>query len=181
MLVNMCFRVHPSLSFVLSLVLLLTVFSCQTDQPLIPESIVEENSPYPGVDEALWSYFSAFEAEAKERGKSIDLAAEGITAVLDGIDEEHVAGVCQYNFRSENHIIIDSEFWENASTLFREMIIFHELGHCSLGQDHREDVVQGNLCASIMRSGSEGCRDAYNSQNRDYYLDELFAFEGEGL
>lgn len=155
------------------------LFACQPDG-LDPANVNAEES-YQGVDQRLWSYFADFEEEGRNRGFNIDIRARFITGEIREIEQEHVAGQCQFNFRAPNHIIIDEEFWEEVPSVnFREMIIFHELGHCYLGQDHREEVLDRNICASIMRSGNEPCFDNYTSATREYYLDELFNFDASG-
>ncbi len=129
---------------------------------------------YPGVDQPLWSYFESFEEEGARRGLSIDLESSQITAKIDQIDEDNVAGLCSYGYASPGNITIDQAFWNRSNNLSREMILFHELGHCFLKRDHKEDVFANGYCQSIMRSGTCCCRDAYTLENRTYYLDELF-------
>lgn len=149
--------------------------SCQKDNEqlsTIDETIIEEE--YPGVDEALWPFFAQFEEEGRQRGLLINLKSSGITAVIQEIDEEHVAGQCNFSSNRPNHIIIDLEFWRASSNLFKEFIIFHEIGHCYLFRGHREDAYANGACVSIMRSGVEDCRDNYNPSNRSIYIDELF-------
>jgi len=62
------------------------------------------------------------------------------------------AGYC-YNFLSplDNRIVlIDSEYWEaHTDAASREVLIFHELGHCVLGRDHNL-LIKGEVPASIM-------------------------------
>ncbi len=129
---------------------------------------------YPGVDRALWSYFENFELEGAHRGLNIDLASSNITAHVQIIAEDNVAGVCSYGYSNPGAIRIDQAFWDRSGSLDREMIVFHELGHCFLKRKHKEDVFPSGYCVSIMRSGTCCCRDAYTAQNRSYYLDELF-------
>jgi len=151
---------------------LMSVLACQTDDE--PEMAMVLEVGFPGVDERLWPYFERFEEQGATRGISIDLVTEGITGVIEIIEEENIAGVCNFNSRNANHVMIDAEFWERASDLFREFIVFHELGHCSLLRDHREGTDEAGRCISMMRSGLEGCRDNYNVITRTGYLDELF-------
>lgn len=162
-------------------ILLFLFVACQkdslTDLRETAESPTEEiTSPksYPDVDEALWPYFEQFEAAAAAQGVHIDLKAEGITGVIEDLPEEQVAGQCTFYSHSSNHVIIDSDFWTRASANFKEMIIFHELGHCSLDRGHREGRLENGHCISIMRSGVEACRDAYGTATKAYYLKELF-------
>lgn len=153
------------------LTILFLFLSCQKDQPDSQERV------FPGVERALWPYFKSFEEEALSRGLSIDLVEFGITGSIDNIPEDHVIGRCQYGRFVDNHITIDQPFWNGNSHLSREMVVYHELGHCYLGRGHREDAFRTGLCESIMRSGTCCCRDAYNTSNRSYYLDELFELD----
>ncbi|MEO1628917.1 MAG: hypothetical protein AAFV25_27470 [Bacteroidota bacterium] len=161
---------------VCSLLSILLLAACQKNQ-----SIVETESPqledegrFPNVDTRLWPYFQRYEEEGLARGFRIDLAARGITGVIADLEGEHVAGQCNYNFRSPNHVTVDLDFWNRSSDRFKEFIIFHELGHCHLLRDHREDSHSNGRCVSLMRSGLGECWDAYNTQTRQAYIDELF-------
>lgn len=130
---------------------------------------------YPLADEGLWEAFANFEEEAALRGLQFDLTELQVSARIVEIGEQHVAGQCTYSNFEPNRIIIDREFWDAASTLSREMVVFHELGHCVLLRGHDESTSGDGFCLSIMRSGTLNCRDAYSVQNREYYLNELFS------
>ncbi len=129
---------------------------------------------YTNVDQKLWELFEKFEEEASLRGFDIDLEADGIEATIGLIEQQHVAGTCHYNENTPNSIIIDEEFWMIADEDLKEFILFHELGHCKLQRNHREDAFDNGNCISIMRSGVEDCKDNYGSTSRTQYLDELF-------
>jgi len=155
---------------------LLFFTSCVEDEELT-ETSEEEFLPlgeFPGVDPALWSHFSNFEKEAAERGLDIDLYLANITGEISEIDEEHVAGQCSYSNRAPNAVTIDKTFWDRTNDLYREFVVFHELGHCFLGRGHDEETNANGTCNSIMRSGVEDCRDNYRTTTRAAYLDELF-------
>ncbi len=165
---------------IISALTLLT--SCQEETSLMSSDISEElgGRDWPDIDPLLIPHFINFEEEALERGIDIDLSTSGITAVIEEIDEEDIAGRCSYGVHrfSFRDIIIDETFWELTSTLSREFIIFHELGHCYLFRDHNEGCTDRGIWESIMRSGTlEGCRDSYNNRTREAYLDELFELE----
>ena len=149
--------------------------ACQPDAvndltPAEPEVRV-----FPNVDERLWDYFERFEIEAAERGINIDLVTRRITGEISDLEEEHVAGQCTTfgNFRP-GRVTVDVEFWNATNDLFKEFIVFHELGHCVLDRGHREATLSNGRCASIMRSGTLDCRDNYNLATRAAYVDELF-------
>jgi len=164
--------------FLLFFSLLLFITTACSDSDLLVDSTVEEPEPeivgYPDVDERLWPFFERFEEEGRKQGIEVDLRAENITGEILEIDEDRVAGQCSFNRFNPNHVTIDLEFWNNASETFREFVVFHELGHCYLFRDHREDTNTNGTCRSIMRSGTEDCRDNYNRFTRGSYLNELF-------
>ena len=162
--------------FVMSMMMLLVLISaCKSDDsaPVVVPSEPEVRE-FPGVDERLWTYFERFEQQAEERGVAVDLVAAGITGVIVPIDEENVAGSCNFNARVPNHVMVDEDFFNRVNDTFREFIIFHELGHCFLFRDHLEDQDEFGICVSIMRSGVEGCRDNYRTSTRMGYINELF-------
>ncbi|HFA50910.1 MAG TPA: hypothetical protein ENJ95_18020 [Bacteroidetes bacterium] len=152
---------------------MLTFFACQKDETAAPITVQE--SAFPNVDPALWPYYEAFEKEGAERGLVIDLAADNILGKIEELPEEHVAGQCSYGTAVDSEVTIDQGFWNDFSSHYiREMVVFHELGHCYLKRGHKEGAHPDGTCLSIMRSGLEDCRDNYNLQTREEYLDELF-------
>lgn len=152
--------------------------SCQSD---LAGAAIEEEAPqqrsYPLVEEALWQHFENFELEAAKRNIFADLVRERIRGTIQNIEEANVAGSCSYGGFAPGRIVVDNQFWNRASFLNREMIVFHELGHCFLHRDHLEGRFNNGACISIMRSGSERCIDNYTSGTRADYLDELFSID----
>ena len=155
------------------LFLLCIVFasSCQNDP------VVEDNSEIinASIPPSLTPFFETFRAKALEYDLVIDYSVANVTAEIIIINEGSVAGSCTTNGHDLRHITIDQTFWNQASHLVKEMVIFHELGHCILGRGHREDSFSNGICRSIMRSGLGTCSDAYIPQNRDYFIQELFS------
>ena len=170
-------RKKNAFSFLILLSSFFVFTACQKDAvaDLAEAPIIPEERTFPGVDERLWPYFQRFEEAGIERGFEVDLVVAGITGVIEDLDGEHVAGQCTTfgNFRP-GRITLDAEFWNRSSDLFKEFIIFHELGHCYLDRDHREDTFSNGRCVSIMRSGTLDCRDNYNLATRGSYINELF-------
>ena len=159
------------LSFGLLAIFLLA--GCSGSNPITSLSQFEETKKsYPLVDRELWTLFEKFEMEAKKRGRNIDLVTQEIQATIEAVPAPHV-GLCN---RTTNNraIIIDQDYWITRSDNKKELLVFHELGHCSLNLGHQRDQA-GGICKSIMRSGLDGCIDDYNATNRAKYLDDLFA------
>lgn len=149
---------------------LLFVVACAGDEEPVPAQAAEQ---FANVDSRLWIYFARFEAEGKARGQNIDINALGIGGKIEEIEETNVAGSCSLG-RNTRQITIDEGFWNRSSDLFKEFIIFHELGHCYLLREHLENENANGTCVSIMRSGTGDCRDNYTTLTRKQYVDELF-------
>jgi len=125
---------------------------------------------YPDVTSELCPFFQSFEKEAAKRGLVVDLRNAGVKGSLTEI-KGSVVGICQTHASKE--ILIDREFWERSSQLTKELIVFHELGHCYLNKIHNNQVASNGTCKSIMRTG-RSCIDFYNKKTRADLLDELF-------
>jgi len=125
------------------------------------------------IDEALAPYFEKFVAEGELRGLEIDLVEKRIEGFLIDIEATNVVGQCSYSETSTRRVNIDRAYWNSATDLEKEFVIFHELGHCYLERAH-SDVQENRNCTSIMHSGTSGCRFRYTTTSRATYLDELF-------
>lgn len=160
-----------------ALLALSTLFtSCEFTQDIIDDSA---ERGYNNVDESLWPYYDRFAIEAELQGfGNMNEVLQSISATISDIDDDGVAGTCQYSSQMPNHVTIDADFWNRSGELNREFVVFHELGHCALVRDHEDACTTDGLYTSLMRSGLGDCRDAYSSQNRQYYLNELFSVTG---
>ena len=86
------------------------------------------------------------------------------------------AGKCKTNGWLKK-ITINKKHWNRLDSLQKELLIFHELGHCILGRGHRNEKFPNDECISILDGKEEGfdCSNNYYSPSwRTYYLDELF-------
>lgn len=126
---------------------------------------------YPDVTAELCPYFQSFEEEAAKRNITINLNLAGIKGKLVNIQNGYV-GLCSTHAKKE--ILIDNQFWAKSSHLKKELIVFHELGHCFLERRHNNQQAGNGTCASIMRSGLGRCVDFYTEKTRAQLLDELF-------
>lgn len=70
-------------------------------------------------------------------------------------------GLCRKWNNGKREIFIDPSYWYSVSYGYRITLMYHELGHCVLDQDHREN--------SIMHGYNF---NAY-SESWDWYVDEL--------
>ena len=149
------------LNVIFAFILCFGVFSCATDN-------VE-------TDPELTPFFEIFAAEAESRGIQVDFLAERIEGLIQDISDPSIQGQCFFNEKKPKKVIIDFNYWNNASFAEKEFIIFHELGHCFLDRDHLDSSNAQNMCVSIMHSSPQACNFELTSTNRQAYLDELFS------
>ena len=126
------------------------------------------------VDAPLQEYFDRFTEEASLRNMEIDLVALRVSGDIRLIGTAQVIGQCIHTEKEPNTVVVDKVYWDNATDLEREFLIFHELGHCALGRDHLDESDGQGDCVSIMTSGTGACHIRYTAGTREALLDELF-------
>ena len=129
------------------------------------------------LDEELEPYFVIFEEEAAKRGIIFDNEVEQIEGYIQNVLESGVIGACRRNDGEDvnRSVFFDKPYWNTATNLEKEYVVFHELGHCFLLLDHDDRENDNGECTSIMASGTGSCRDNFNSLTREELLDELFS------
>ncbi len=125
------------------------------------------------IDNELQIYIDQFEAAALERGLDVNLSDVGIHAFIEDI-EGAIVGQCQHKEDDPNVILLDRNYWDNATEDERLFIVFHELGHCVLKREHNDQKDSNGYCTSIMHSSSQVCNIDFSLTERDRYFDELF-------
>lgn len=126
------------------------------------------------VDPAFTTYVESFTEAAKAQGKDVNVDESINFGAVSGQD---TAGNCDKGFLKSASIIIDKSTWDQASDSTKTMLIWHELGHCVLNRDHKNDTeidaVSGiKLPASIMNAKLP--LDQYFTSRKDEYTKELF-------
>lgn len=158
--------------------LLFILASCSNDDEIVatfgPQGFQSNEELFPTVTPELRPFYIAFEEEAASRGFDINLTQEEITGNIVPLGNMGVLGVCVRNDDEPNRVAVDQEAWTNGSQAIRELIVFHELGHCILNREHLDDEQDG-VCVSIMTSSLDGCEISLEDEAvREAYLDELF-------
>lgn len=91
-------------------------------------------------------------------------------------------GVCLVYPDETKEVIIREEWWRSAHPIQKEVLVFHELGHCRLGRTHDEEVLAVNnktVKVSIMNSVIPDVQTY--TQNQDGYISELFTTSKNAL
>ena len=91
-------------------------------------------------------------------------------------------GVCNSYSDGTKEVLIKKSWWDRASVHQREVMIYHELGHCSLNRDHDTELITKDsyqVKASIMNPTIPG--SSHYLQYKTSYLTELFTYDKEPL
>lgn len=62
-------------------------------------------------------------------------------------------GVCYSNFVSpDGHILINPKFWDKLNSISQRNLIHHELGHCTLHRQHKDEQYSDGCPKSLMNT-----------------------------
>jgi hypothetical protein len=132
-------------------------------------------------------FVQAFKAEALKRGVAV--ALDNLIVEFGPTSGDEVCGQCLLEAGKTPRVTLNPESlcWKGVSAEEKEGLVFHELGHCLLGRQHRTDRLPNGAYASLMNgqdvgvyaicvydlSGTNG-KGCDKRDRRPYYVDELF-------
>lgn len=126
------------------------------------------HAPVVNIHSEFSYYVDLFKEESIKQNKEVHINDLSIEFVDDFIEENKI-GNCLYSTNKTPFITIKKDYWFNvASDELRQMLIFHELGHCILHRFLHEDTKK-----SIMNTYIQD--DLY--EHYDEYMKELFSNE----
>lgn len=89
---------------------------------------------------------------------------------------DDTVGVCIPGEFGLNSVILLRSYWDAAPEDARWALVFHELGHCELGRDHRDMIAPDGCPVSVMRfelATTVSCLENGKRSRHDYER-ELF-------
>ena len=143
-------------------IVLLCIVSCQ-----------DESAMEFAVSPEFSGIVDRFKVEAEHRNVIVDLQGLGINF---GILDQSAIGRCLTYQSGRREIVIEKSYWRRTTDIEKELLLFHELGHCILGRSHDDSTTSLGACKSLMTSGKNNCTLDYSYDTRTAYLDELFNF-----
>lgn len=122
-----------------------------------------------GLDAGVYSYVSKFE-------QLCGVHVRVPITIKEKLENSNWAGVCYFGRNGKRWIEISQKYWNLYDEYGREELIFHELGHCVLGRDHDDSLMDLNgyhqIPTSIMLSYTFGNLNYYRD-NLEYYHKEI--------
>ncbi len=125
-------------------------------------------------------YIDSFLSAGQQRG--IDsIAIDNLVVDWEAENENLVGHTCAVCYKAkevdslQKYIIIKPDCWNGLNDHLKEVVMFHELGHCYLNRSHKSGNMGNGYVKSIMnKTMSEPLWADTTSYRRAYYLDELF-------
>jgi len=159
--------------------------SCANSQPVnnvikLPEPVASQVIN-PKETEEFGSYIRLFRAEASSRNILLNLESLRIYKVdrfNQDLEDRGVVGLCTY-IGDKVVILIRMADWESYDTLQRELLVFHEMGHCVLGLPHDNSTDDSEVPTDIMYPYN--FPSYYYNFRRKAFLDRLFGKVAENL
>lgn len=137
----------------------------------------EKSEPLIVGSDKLLQYYEKFKADAFSIGRT--LPKKDILIMFgETRTNEFPLRVGYCNFLEPRVVVINKEWFDNAPEENREVLMYHELGHCVLDLDHTTDcndffhIVSCNSPKSLMYP-TIGWKGYF--QNKEWYIQELFS------
>ncbi len=164
--------------------ILFSLFFLASCGNVLKKDVVNKDSKrqYASTNAAFKPYVDKFEAYGKKELASDNFTVSDVPINFGDTENEAFDGVCFTYTNGDKEIIIKKEWWDKNSETQREILILHELGHCSLGRTHDEEKAQVDgkaIPVTIMNSTIP-----LSSQYKDYkegYLSELYTHGKEKM
>ncbi len=119
-----------------------------------------------------------FILEADARHVKFGFSISDIQIVPDMDDSNNgdlrLAQPLAYCIPGSNQIKVNDLSWDSMNATAKEMVLFHEMGHCMLQRAHREDASPEGRKLSMMSSRKRWLKNQVYLDHRKEYLDELF-------
>lgn len=129
--------------------------------PLVSSSLIAQDAK---------EVVSLFVFYAGIYNKSVDWS-KLIIEIQPSVTTDYIAYCSRVNNNQNPKITVNGKFWTALSGVYREQLLFHELGHCLLNRVHEGDNFYNPH--SIMNKTLFS--DQIYKSNYDYFLKELFS------
>jgi len=152
-----------------SIVLILISLFFTSCGKFLPPDVVERAEPHFKTSDP---YFNTYKQDFAEEyniytGKSVRTSVPiNFSNDIFFPSNPRSIGVCFSTGGRGIEILIKESYWRTLSSVCRRQLIYHEMGHCMLNQDHRDGY------PSVMNSSNGYCELYDNHENM--FLEEFF-------
>lgn len=130
------------------------------------------------VPKSIMPYVLQFELQAVLHGRNLRIT--DLTIQLENEMPGDAIGLCYSGTNAASpKIVLAKWYWNMASKMEKEVLLFHELGHCVLHLEHNNETNIEGMPESIMHYSVFDA--SYYEANRESYLKQLFGADTIGL
>jgi hypothetical protein len=157
-------RLKISTSLLLALVMpLMVACGFQQDSTTTHESVVDLGS--------FSFYVTEFQQKSVEYGSPVEIT--DLVVKFGPMTSALERGYCEMGAGKSPTIVIDENYWNNASEGARKSLLLHELGHCVLDRAHVSTLTNTGVPNSVMNPYTISAN--VFDYNEDHYWQELFS------
>lgn len=127
----------------------------------------------PHIEPEAQPYIDRFVTEAKIRNVVVNI--QFLTIIFTDEVKMTPQGY-QFGYCEEGVITLVKSYFLAQTDVNKEVVLFHELGHCILKREHVDGVSELKIPESLMIVDPT-LVTSYYEQNRNFYLNELFSRE----
>lgn len=165
------------------LVLLSLITSCGVAKNQKHTQHLEGTKQYAVSASVFKSYITSFEEEAAKNLSEPGFKVGDIPINFGDTTKDEFDGVCNTYSDGTKEILIKKSWWESTDNTQREIMIFHELGHCRLGRDHDEEILTSSSNKTYKASMMNPVipHSEIYKERRSAYLTELYLYNKSAL
>ncbi len=139
---------------------------------------LEGSRQFAATDSTFKPFVDSFTSNARTYLSKPTFVVGDIPVNFGDTSNNEFDGVCNSYSDGSKEVLIKKSWWDKASNHQKEVMIYHELGHCSLNRDHDGELLSKDdyeVKASIMNPTIPG--SAHYVQYKTSYLTELFTYD----
>ncbi len=132
---------------------------------------------HPVSYKAAPNYSSEFESQVRSfvdngtsRGVKVDISGLTIRQT-DMFNDTPILAVC---IPDDKTVLVNQKFWAGSDDTQKELVIWHELGHCVLGRDHNTYTHDGAPVSIMYPQAVLFNNEQYYYLHRQDYINELY-------
>lgn len=129
-------------------------------------------TPFLSIENQYQPYVTGFERESVRQNHPVHIV--NLIIKTENYIGENIIAQCRQNHVSTPEIAVSRQEWVKADEYEREMILFHEMGHCVLHRYHTAKKDVDGIATSIM--GPYILPSTLYKNRRELYMKELFNY-----
>lgn len=123
-----------------------------------------------GIDDDFHTYVQRFEKIWGHQATSLSMF---FVEAYPEMKDKDVIGLCRWTTYPRTISVLAPWWRHKTDDTYRELLIFHELGHCLLGLDHDETLDDNDVPTSIMYPQLGEVIESYR-KDKKAYINRLF-------